>query len=166
MDIDHAISWSLCLGLYSTHFSNLFYLLKNIYLNSLGEKISKITKDNHVKFHVNLFPFFSVHRSQRPDPALAADSKVLHWFLQPLDMTQKINARSKRSHSPQASATCWTKTDLQMPAHSEIKWPTVIKLISKHCVCIPMLWLSKPAPHTTPLWGKKIPSHSCLWQLL
>lgn len=130
MDTDHTVPWSLCLGLYSTHFTNLFYLLKtSTWTNSLGKKKPR-SKRQPCKVSCQLIPFFSVHRSRRPDPALAADSKVLHWFLQPLDMTHKINARSKRSRSPQASTTCWAKTDVQMPAHSEIKPPTIIKLIS------------------------------------
>ena len=114
----------------TTHFPILFYLLKKVSIKKQSWSKARSQK-------ITLLSFMSTY-------SLSSRCIGLAGLIQPLQLTtkrcsdfcslwtwsRKINWKSKRSHSPQASTTCRTKMELQMLAHSEIKPPTAIKIIS------------------------------------
>lgn len=156
MDTDHIIPWSLYLGLYSTHFSNLFYLLKtSTWTNSLGIK-ARSQKTTMLKLHVNLFPFFSVHRSQRPDPTLQLPAKCCSDFCSLWTWLKKSMQGAKGHILPKHQLPVEPRQTCRCQ-HTR-KWSNQLLLKSfLSTMSIPTHpWLSKPAPQTTPLWKKKI----------
>lgn len=79
----------------TTHFSILFYLLKTSPCKKIVLEQSKITEDNHVKFHVNLFLSSQGIGLWGLIQPLQL-TKLLHWLLQPLDTIQKNQCKEQK----------------------------------------------------------------------
>lgn len=79
----------------TTHFSILFYLLKTSPCKKIVLEQSKITEDNHVKFHVNLFLSSQGTGLWGLIQPLQL-TKLLHWLLQPLDTIQKNQCKEQK----------------------------------------------------------------------